>query len=345
MLSNIIKPIFIFVLLCIWVAIAGELFMRVMKPQPMLPRYVTAGDFGIRVNMPNKDYVHTTPDYKVYLHTNSKGIRAPKDIPYTKKEGVTRIVLLGDSFGMGYGVNLEDSFSEVMRRKLETSWGSPVEIINLSVSGFGTAEQLLMFQNEGAKYQPDIVISTWHTTDDKENLRSGLFDYVDDELVVKNDTFLPGVKQREMLMKIPGFNWVMDNSQLYNFLRGRAASFVKKIMLWRRSTAEVATHSSSQSAAPTYSLLTFSLAKVLKSEAEKVGAKFVILDIPERRTRTEFSSELPEIYRQHFNTVSPIQELRDNSGQLLYWENSHGHWTPKGCEIVGLKLAEKLTQL
>jgi hypothetical protein len=317
--------------------------MRVMKPQPMLPRYVTAGDFGIRVNMPNKDYVHTTPDYTVHLHTNSKGIRAPKDIPYTKKEGVTRIVLLGDSFGMGYGVNLEDSFSEVMRTKLETSWGSPVEVINLSVSGFGTAEQLLMFQNEGAKYQPDIVISTWHTTDDKENLRSGLFDYINNELVLKNRTFLPGVKQREMLMKIPGFNWVMDNSQLYNFLRSRAASITKKLLLVLRAPAsETAQATTSHTE---YSRLTFALIKALEKESKKVGAQLVILDIPKRRTRTEFSSELPEIYHQNFNTVSPIKELRDSSGQLLYWENSHGHWTPKGCEIVGSKLAKALTEL
>lgn len=317
--------------------------MRVMKPQPMLPRYVTAGDFGIRVNMPNKDYVHTTPDYTVHLHTNSKGIRAPKDIPYTKKEGVTRIVLLGDSFGMGYGVNLEDSFSEVMRRKLETSWGSPVEIINLSVSGFGTAEQLLMFQNEGAKYQPDIVISTWHTTDDKENLRSGLFDYVNDELLVKNETFLPGVKQREMLMKIPGFNWVMDNSQLYNFLRSRAASITKKLLLVMRAPAPENTQATTSS--PAYSKLTFALLKALEKETQKVGAQLIILDIPKRKTRTSFVSLIPPNYQQYFTVVTPTNELQDNTGQLLYWENSHGHWTPKGCEIVGLKLAEKLTQL
>lgn len=343
MLSKIIKPIIIFTFLCIWVAIAGEIFIRIMKPQPMLPRYVTAGEFGIRVNMPNKDYMHTTPDYTVYLHTNSKGIRAPKDIPYAKPQGVTRIVLLGDSFGMGYGVNLEDSFSEVMRRKLEMHLGSPVEIINLSVSGFGTAEQLLMFQNEGIKYQPDIVISTWHTTDDKENLRSGLFNYVNDELVVNNKTFLPGVKQREMLMRIPGFNWVMDNSQLYNFLRSRAASITKKILLALRAPAP--TKAKIKKLSPAYSELTFALVKALEKETQKVGAQFVILDIPKRKTRTTFDSLIPPIYQQYFNVVSPISELRDNAGQLLYWENSHGHWTPKGCEIVGSKLAQALMEL
>jgi len=85
-----------------YVLVAGEFFMRIFAPQAMLPRYVCATDYGIRGNEPNRSYWHTTPDYRVNIRTNAKGIRAHGEIPYEKPEGVKRIVLLGDSFGMGY---------------------------------------------------------------------------------------------------------------------------------------------------------------------------------------------------------------------------------------------------
>jgi hypothetical protein len=132
----------------VYFLIFGEIFLRIFRPQPMLPRYVCATEYGVRGNMPNMNYWHTTTEYHINIRTNSQGIRADRDIPYEKPRGVKRIVLLGDSFGMGYEVNLEDTFTRRLEVGLAAK-GVNCEVVNLSVSGLGTAEELIVLENRG----------------------------------------------------------------------------------------------------------------------------------------------------------------------------------------------------
>lgn len=89
----------------------GETVVRVWFPQPMLPRYVTDAPYGVRMNMPNMSYWHTSPDYHVHFQTNSHGIRSNREISYEKPPGVFRILGLGDSFTLGYEADLDGHVS------------------------------------------------------------------------------------------------------------------------------------------------------------------------------------------------------------------------------------------
>lgn len=318
----------------IWVCFVCEMYLRTFDPRPMLPRYVQAGDFGIRVNMPNQVYTHKTPDYTVEFRTNSKGMRANRDFPYEKPVGVKRIVVLGDSFGMGYGVSLEGSFTEQTRRKLEISLGQKVEVINLSVSGYGTAEQLLMLRHEGVKYSPDLVLLTWHATDPNDNLRSGLFELKEGQLLHKNATYLPGVKIREFLFSFAAYRWLAGNSHFYNWIRDFAGGKVKKIIASMKSSKLEAQSEAVDTTSPDYSL-SIALLEAMKQETEGAGAKLLLLEIPNRVSRVEFIVSMPDEIRQRFDYVSPIHAFRQQSGNMLYWEKSHGHFTPLGCKLVG----------
>ena len=159
----------------------------------MLPRYIASAEYGVRMNMPNQSYAHTTPDYKITIQTNSKGIRSDVEIPYEKPPAKKRIVSLGDSFLMGYGAQPDEMLLNVMIERLRAA-GQDVELVNLAVSGFGNAEELVALQAEGMKYEPDLVLIGWHDTDLDDNVRSGLFELRDGELVRAAETFLPAVK-------------------------------------------------------------------------------------------------------------------------------------------------------
>jgi len=209
-----------------YVLVAGELFMRILAPQAMLPRYVCATDYGIRGNEPDRSYWHTTPDYRLNIRTNAKGIRAHGEIPYEKPEGVKRIVLLGDSFGMGYGVDLEDTFSSRMVASLEDV-GVRCELVNLSVSGFGTAEQLIALEEEGFRYKPDIVLVAWHRTDLEDNIRSNLYALEQGHLSRKSRVYLPAVTTRERLFRFAAYRWLAGSCHLYCCVRERAARLAK----------------------------------------------------------------------------------------------------------------------
>jgi hypothetical protein len=68
----------------------------------------------------------------------------------------------------------------------------------------------------------------------------------------------------------------------------------------------------------------------------------MILDIPSRRSRTEFYSTFPSEHlgqEADLPIYCPITDFKRYHGQKLYWEKEHGHFTPLGCRIVGEGLA------
>jgi hypothetical protein len=96
-----------------------------------------------------------------------------------------------------------------------------------------------------------------------------------------------------------------------------------------------------ESTRPDYSLA-IALLDAVKSSAEEVGAKLLLLEIPKRVSRTEFIASMPDEIRQRFDYVSPIHVFRRQAENVLYWEKSHGHFTPLGCKLVGERLSDRI---
>jgi hypothetical protein len=333
---------------------AGEVFLRLFAPQPMLPRYVCPTSYGIRGNTPSLTYRHRAPEYSIEIHTNSKGLRSDREIPYEKPPGVRRVLLLGDSFGIGYGVSLEDMFLSRMVASL-TAAGVPCEPVNLSVSGFGTAEELVALQEEGFRYQPDLVVVAWHLTDPEDNIRANLYALEDGRLVCRNATYLPAVKTRQWFFRLPGPRWLAVHSHLYCCLREKAAVIVKfKILpVMRRLTQPPRSDSVTGPSQPPWPAdypqqLSVALLDEIRRQCERHGASLLILDIPGQRSRTEFYSTFPVRQAQAvapFHLYSPMADFKAYYGQKLYWEKAHGHFTPLGCRIVGEGLARTALEM
>ncbi len=336
----------------VWCLVAAEFFLRVFHPIPMLPRYIQATEFGIRGNMPSETYQHQTPDYVVELRTNSKGVRADSEIPYEKPDGVYRVVLLGDSFAMGYGVNLENTFIEKMKAKLGDQLSKKIEIVNLAVSGFGTAEAMVMLENEGFKYQPDLVISTWHRSDLNDNSRSKLYEIKDRQIVRGNKEYLPGVKVREFLFQYQAYRWLAGESHLYNFYREFIAKQAKELLVElrkkppkKKKEPQVTEPQKTESKPDRHQILTAAILEKMHQACKAKGSEFMILSIPRRLERTKFVNTFlshgeKEKYGWHVVNVLPYLEKSKGEDVVLYWENSHGHFTPLGCDLVGQALAD-----
>ena len=326
--------------------LAAEVMLRIMDPVPMLPRYVKAMPYGVRGNEPNRSYWHRTAEYKVYIRTNAKGIRCDKDIPYEKPPGVKRIILLGDSFGMGYGVSYEQMFISRMVHYLEKEHGIKAEVVNLSTSGHGNSEELVTLENEGLKYDPDMVLLAWHPTDVDDNVRSNLYELADGKLKGKASTYLPGVKTRELLFSYTAYRLMAENSQLYNLLRDWAGRNIKAWLASFRSIRRTKQMYTENKAPEDYSpKLTIALLEEIKHKCEQVNASLLILDIPRRYGRTDFRSLFPAGFigeGNELDIVSPISKFAEAGGRKIYWERSQGHFTPLGCDMVGQLLANHI---
>ena len=82
---------------------------------------------------------------------NRLGYRG-REVDRAARSGETRLVMLGDSLAFGTEVDDEDTFARLLDRD------EALEIVNLSVPGYGPDQELLKLEREGLGYQPDVVM-------------------------------------------------------------------------------------------------------------------------------------------------------------------------------------------
>ncbi len=141
--------------------VALEIMLRLFGP--FLPgNYDTGQDVR---RHPTLGHYHTpgfrgwvkTPQFTVPIVINPMGFRDPRQ-SYAKPPGTFRILALGDSYVEAQQVPLEQSVTALLEHRLTTSLGRPVEVINGGVFGYGTTQEYLLLDQEGVKYQPDMVV-------------------------------------------------------------------------------------------------------------------------------------------------------------------------------------------
>ncbi|MCC7366998.1 MAG: SGNH/GDSL hydrolase family protein [Chloroflexi bacterium] len=141
--------------------VALEIALRMFGPflpgnydtGPFVRRHPVLGHFHI----PSHTSWVKTPRFTVRIDTNPMGFRDPRQ-SYEKPPGAFRILLLGDSYVEAAQVPVEQGIAQVLERKLTASLGRPIEVINGGVLGYGTAQESLLLDQEGAKLKPDLIV-------------------------------------------------------------------------------------------------------------------------------------------------------------------------------------------
>ena len=90
--------------------------------------------------------------------TNRAGFRGPELPQGGSVSGVTRLLYLGDSVAEGYGVSVEERFSERVQRAPTAPGSTRIESANLSVAGHSTVDQVAVWKRIGAGLTPDVVV-------------------------------------------------------------------------------------------------------------------------------------------------------------------------------------------
>jgi lysophospholipase L1-like esterase len=92
----------------------------------------------------------------VQFDTNSKGLR-DREFSYEKPPGRLRIMMLGDSFTVGWGAKFDETFPKRIER-MYAERGIQAEAINTGVGNYNTIQEVEYYLREGYKYNPDIVV-------------------------------------------------------------------------------------------------------------------------------------------------------------------------------------------
>lgn len=160
--------IFLIVLTVIITFISAELLCKIAgvgKPNLTLtgPKHLFVPDpdpqIAFRMRPNYRDFV-----YGSQVSINPKGLR-DLDYPYTKPEGIKRILVLGDSVAFGYGVNEEDTFANQWEALWQEQTPNRYQIINSGVPSYTTMQEVRWFEIEGMLYQPDAVVLTYVMND------------------------------------------------------------------------------------------------------------------------------------------------------------------------------------
>jgi len=114
------------------------------------------------------------------LNTNSRGLRGKTDYTYEKHPGQVRILVFGDSFTFGDEVSDDDTYCHYLQRMLPQA-----EVINMGVHGYGHDQMLIFLEEEGVKYQPDIVVLGFLPMDMLRNVLA-FRDYAKPKFVVRD---------------------------------------------------------------------------------------------------------------------------------------------------------------
>lgn len=109
-------------------------------------------------------------EFDVRLHTDAHGLRDDYHGAATKPEGVFRVLCLGDSFTLGYTVDREDLFVDLLEHWWQDE-GRKVEVVNAGVQAYSTDQQVVWLEEHGAAWQPDLVLMFPYENDLYWNLK------------------------------------------------------------------------------------------------------------------------------------------------------------------------------
>jgi hypothetical protein len=96
------------------------------------------------------------PDLGI-IQINSLGLR-DREFTLEKPDGVKRILVFGDSFAFGVGVDQSHVLSTRLEELLDASSVQRFEVINMGVSGYSTDQEYLLFRELGKALDPDLII-------------------------------------------------------------------------------------------------------------------------------------------------------------------------------------------
>lgn len=259
-----------------------------------------------------------------YVEINAKGFRGPAR-PYEKPDGIYRIVVIGDSYIEAFSVPYEKTLPHLLEARLRSE-GLPVEVVALGMSNFGTAQEFLLLEREGLRYQPDLVVLAFSHNDPSNNYPRLHWD---------TDRPYFRLDAEGRLERIPYHTKDKSRGAVLDFMRAhlRIYTFFPKRIRDALRTArnkdpkdDISNPFQAYQLYPTASDplgkeawdLTLALLKEFRRKTEAGGAHFVLVDIPfrgqvTRRYWDEFVATYPGVIKAgaSFERQEPQEVLKD----------------------------------
>lgn len=271
-------------------------------------------------------------EFAVAIRINGQGERSDREIPLERTPGQRRLVVLGDSFSFGHGVEAAQGWPARLEGLLPES-----EVVNLAVTGYGTDQQLLRLEKRGLAYQPDVVILGLFEGNVFRNLKHEQMGYPKPRFVLADGRLeLRGVPLPQ-LGEGETYAAAMPASRLWAFAGDRAAELFRHLGFGESWP------------------LTGAILDRFAADCRKIGAQPRVVLIPKDRA-VDAPGWRGAIHRRTLRLIGELSAGRgiatldltpflaaayEHEGRPLYFA-ADGHWNAEGHAVAAKAIADWL---
>lgn len=311
-----------------------EIAIRFLSPVETLhPRYRFSPEYGLSL-FESTTMTHSRPGKFEFRYTvNSRGYRGPVHDPGPWRGEMT-IVVLGDSYAFGIGVEDGEEFASRMGDEL----GENVRVVNLGNPGWGLTQQIRRYMEYGRLFEPDLVVLVFCANDPEDNLGYKVTTLAGEG---SSEAFVFRDSERR-------FGWtkkylsrsVLQKSQTYNLFRNSIYSFFKDRAV---REAELTMKKQARSPAPTMERFYFELLDRFTEVLADDGTDLLMISV--NGQLAEFPWLMEQVRAMDVSgRLDYVEVARWFAGQSDY-SSPEGHlWGAKGHAIVGERLARYIRE-
>jgi len=285
-------------------------------------------------HQPQQEGIFETPEFHTVVQINKNGLR-DREHSYERQNEIKRILVLGDSFAWGYGVEESERFSQLVEKSLD------VEVINAGVSGYSTDQELLWYRNEGIKYETDLVILELAGNDvgDNNQLLVSQIYYKPRFVIEEGQLVAIGYPVPETSPQGKFIYSLSQRSSLAYFLVQRYFDVLSLYSGTKGNPDQANSPGTGISAKGEPFKLTIALIDEMRNIAESRNAKFMIV-----ATDRWWNSRSGETYNDFINIlrtkgflVLDVEAMPGFDPELMLISND-GHWNQAGHKFVADKI-------
>ena len=326
---------------------------------------------------------YKTAEFTTFISISPLGLR-DRRTSYEKAPDTFRVVLLGDSFLEGIQVQQADGVAERLEALLNEAGLGRVDVINAGVAAYGTGQQVLFYEQDVHRYQPDLVVLLFYVGNDVKNnsyqleIPGGKRDlalkpYFDLDRAGRLQ-LLPGPPPRPVQ---PLVRVARACCWTYNILEGNL--FARLGPIFQREDLEVVggarnTFREVFDTTPDETWrqawrITEALLGRLQDDARAGGAPLMIVGVPDWRSLTDDvwrramagsrlmdgraspdapTDRLGEVSRRlgtPYLNLLPVYRERTQAGDGPFYLTSDGHWNTAGHAVAARTIADTLRAL
>lgn len=263
------------------------------------------------------------PHRTIQVVISEQGLRDESYSP-TPAPGRRRVLLLGDSFAWGFGVEKQEMFEKLLEDRFPD-----MDVVNAAVPGYGTDQELLLLEEQGLGFHPNLVLLLFHPNDLLNNTWPRQYGYPKPVLRLDGNGLrlesvpVPGGRLSEL-----GMRTLRRSSILHE--------------LWRRAMEPT----QDLHASPTLAWdVTERLLVRMRDVSAKNGARFAVITFPwiDDATNRLLVRVRELLDRNQLTHIDLGPALSGRIAALL--DPPTQHWTPEGHRVVADALAPALSDL